>query len=466
MSYRFLILAILTVFTLSLPAQTKKKTTKKATTTAVTKKKGTTTKKGVTTKKGATAPKNQKPRTIGGLKNEREEVNRKIAAEQKKLAANERDVKQRLQNLMVINNDISDRKKTIAGIRKDISQLDRDIATYDRQLKQLQAELQDNKDKYARSLRYMHRNRSEQNQLMFIFSADNFSQMYRRMRFMREYAGYQRQQGERVQAKQNEVGAKRTQLRQARRKHANLLAQGEREQKSLEGKQKEQERVVNSLQRQQTTIQNIIRQQQQRANEIETEIDRLVAIEVEKARKAAEAEAAAHRKTVDEKKSKGKELSRKEAATERRYSEFGMLTAADHKLNGSFDDNRGRLPIPVTGGYRIVERFGNYNVDGLKNVSLNNKGIKIKAEKGARVRSVFDGVVSKVFRLPGSSQDGIIVRHGSYMTVYWPVVNTRVKTGQRVSVRQQLGTLAGDNVLEFQLRKEKARLNPEPWLGK
>ncbi len=457
MFLRLLTIILLAAFSLSLPAQQKSKRKKKATTTAVTKKKGTTKKK-VTTK--------NKPQTIGGLKSEREEVKRKIAAEEKKLADNERNVKQRLQNLMVLNNDISDTKETISGIKKDISKLDANIATFDKQLRKLQAELKDTKDKYVRSLRYMHRNRSEQNQLMFIFSADNFSQMYRRMRLMREYATYQRQQGERVKAKETEVANKRAELRRARRKHANLLAQGEKEQKALEGKQKEQQKMVSRLQSQQKTIQKVILAQQQRADEIDREIDRLVAIEVERARKAAEAEAAAHRKTVQEKKNKGKELSKKEVETERRYSEAGMVTAADYKLNGSFASNRGRLPIPVTGKYRIVERFGNYNVSGLKGVRLNNKGINIKAQPGARVRSVFDGVVSQVFRLPGSSQDGIIVRHGSYMTVYWPVVNTRVKRGQRVSARQQLGTLAGENVLEFQLRKEKALLNPEPWLGK
>jgi hypothetical protein len=41
-----------------------------------------------------------------------------------------------------------------------------------------------------------------------------------------------------------------------------------------------------------------------------------------------------------------------------------------------------------------------------------------------------------------------------------------VQRGQRVSTRQALGRLANDNILQFQLRRETAKLNPEHWLGR
>ena len=78
-----------------------------------------------------------------------------------------------------------------------------------RELDALQKDLELCKQRYVKSMRYMHRNRSVQSQMMFIFSASSFSQMYRRLRFMREYASYQRSQGEDVKVKQAEVAAKR-----------------------------------------------------------------------------------------------------------------------------------------------------------------------------------------------------------------------------------------------------------------
>ncbi len=487
--FRSLIILLLMAVTLSIPAQTNRNATKKkAGTTAVSKKKQTSNKRTVskkttvkkstgkktTTKKKTVASKKQttpqKPKTISGLRDEQAEVKRKIAAERKRLSENERNVQDRLRKLMVINNGISDKRKVIDSTQADIRTLDTQIGKLSRQLEQLKSELEINEDRYVTSLRYMHRNRSMQNQLMFIFSAENFSQMYRRMRFMREYATYQRLQGERVKAKQREVGSKRAELRKARGKMKTLLGKVETEERNLKSQQKEQQRMVTSLQRQQKTIHNVIAQQQKRNEEINEEIDRLVAIEIERARREAAEEAERERKrelaSQSNKSSHSKKEDKKETAAPRPKTQTPLFTAADYKLSGSFENNKGRLPIPVTGGYRIAGRFGNYNVEGLRGVRLNNKGINILAQPGARVRSVFDGVVSAIFAVPRTLQYGVILRHGSYVTVYWPIVGVKVKKGERVKARQTIGTLGGDNVLEFQLRKEKTKLNPEPWLGR
>ena len=55
--------------------------------------------------------------------------------------------------------------------------------------------LKEKKKKYEASVQYMYRNKSVQEKLMFIFSAENLSQTYRRMRYVQEYANYQRLQG-------------------------------------------------------------------------------------------------------------------------------------------------------------------------------------------------------------------------------------------------------------------------------
>ena len=222
---------------------------------------------------------------------------------------------------MVINTEIADKRKTIDTIRRDINVLDGNIGQLNDQLVQLQKELDDRKAKYVKSMRYMHRNRSIQNQLMFVFSAKNFTQMYRRMRFMREYASYQKVQGEMVKTKQAEVNAKHEQLTNTKQQKHTLLYKGEQERKKLESKQAEQQNVVTSLQKQQKTIKSIIDKQLARDKAINAEIDRLVAIEVEKARQRAIAEAKrkaeeARKAAEAEAKRKAEELARKKAAAE------------------------------------------------------------------------------------------------------------------------------------------------------
>ena len=499
-----LVLFILFAFTLTSSSQTRKSARKKASSSTTAKKKRqTSTKKNKKTADYETA-------SIKGLKNERAQIKKQIVAQQQKLRKNERDVKERLKNLMVINSEIADKRRTIDTIRRDITHLDGNITKLNSQLDVLGKELNDRKQKYVKSMRYMHRNRSIQSQLMFIFSAKNFSQMYRRMRFMREYASYQRAQGEEVKTKQAEVTEKHQQLTATKKQKSNLLYKGEQERLSLEGKQVEQQKVVNSLQKQQKTIQGIIAQQQKRDAAINAQIDRLVAIEVEKARQRAIAEA--KRKAAEEakraeaeRKRKAEELARKQAELARKQKEAEAakrkaeeqrneedrkaiaeakklerevevakkeqakpliynLDSEDRRISGSFENNRGRLPMPITGGYRIVSHFGQYNVEGLNNVRLDNKGINILGSAGAKARSIFDGEVSAVFSMGGVT--GVMVRHGSYISVYCNLSSVSVHRGQKVSARQVLGTVGQDNILQFQLRKERAKLNPEAWLGR
>ena len=439
-----------------------------------------TTKSGKTRKSGKTSK--TQPSSVKSLQNQRQQIQQQIKQQEQRLYSNQQDVRKRLQNLMVINSEIEGKQRTIDTIRKDISSLDQEIAQMNRQLRQLEGQLAVCKERYVKSIRYMHRNRSAQNQLMFVFSADNFSQMFRRMRFMREYASYQHVQGDEVKVQQEAVNRKREELNSVKTQKKTLLAKDEQERKSLEDKQTEQQNVVKTLQNEQRNIQNIIAQQKKKDAKLNAQIDRLIAEEIarQKARAAAEAKRreAAKRKAEAAKK-RQEEQARKPSTTRKGGSksrkeetyvpaeekeEALMMSSEDRRISGSFESNRGRLPIPITGSYRIVSHFGQYNVDGLRNVKLDNKGIHIKGESGAKARSIFDGEVSAVFSFGGTMV--VMVRHDSYISVYCNLSSVSVHHGQKVSTRQVLGTIGHDNILQFQLRRETAKLNPERWLGR
>ena len=50
----------------------------------------------------------------------------------------------------------------------------------------------------------------------------------------------------------------------------------------------------------------------------------------------------------------------------REAQEASTLSSVDRMLSGGFEANRGRLPMPISGSYRVVSHFGQYNVEGLK----------------------------------------------------------------------------------------------------
>ena len=491
--------------------------------------------------------------SIRGLQGQRASIQKKIREQEQALQRNKADVKKRLEDLMALNGEIDQSQKKIDGIQKDIHHIDGNIGILQAQLKTLQQQLQDRKNKYIRSMRYMSRHHTVQDKLMFIFSAKNLTQMYRRLSFIRQYSSYQKVQGEAVKAKQKQVNEKHQQLQHVKGHKNTLLYKGKQEKTALEGKQTQQQEMVQGLQKQQKTIQAVIADQRQKDAAINAQIDRLIAQEVAKARARAAAEAAARenarriaeakareaaaeaarRKAAEEArlaaeaarkaqeeaaaqaeaKAKAKAQARARAAAEaakraaaeqaareaaaeqaarkaeaerqaaelkakmdaerstreiaaakKEAQEASTLSSVDRMLSGGFEANRGRLPMPISGSYRVVSHFGQYNVEGLKGVTLDNKGINIQGKPGCVARSIYDGEVSAVFGYGGMWN--VLVRHGAYISVYCNLKSVSVHKGQKVSTRQALGSVGSENILQFQLRKETAKLNPEAWLSR
>jgi len=536
-----LLALLLVVFTMSLSAQTRRKATnsRQTTTQKVTtnNKKRTATPKRPAGKKTTTkgkAPSYSTP-AIKGLQAERNQIQQKIRQQEQALRANQADVKKRLQDLLVLNTQIDERQKNIEGIQKDIHGIDNNIGILTVQLQNLQSQLDQHKEKYIKSLQYSAKHHNVQENMMFIFSAESLTQLYRRMRFVKEYAAYQKAQGDIIKMKQQQIGEKNQQLKVVKGQKNTLLYKGQQEKKALEGQQGEQKKVVASLQQQQKTIQSVIAEQRQKDAELNKKIDALIAEEVAKARARAAAEAKRRAEAAAEAKRKAEELARKKAAAEaaarenaRRIAEAKAreerlkaearaaeraadaakrkeaeqlareaeaarvaterkaqaeeernqrdisnarksvedaqrMNSVDRMMSGGFEANKGRLPMPITGSYRIVSHFGQYNVEGLKNVTLDNKGINILGSSGCQARAIYDGEVSAVFGFSGSMV--VMVRHGAYISVYCNLRSVNVSKGQKVSTRQTLGAVGADNILQFQLRRETAKLNPEAWLG-
>jgi len=538
----FLLLSLL-LFSPSAFSQSKQKKSTQKTTATTTKKSSAkaasgkaasrkNTGKATTAKKTSTKKNNTESNSINSLKKQRDEIKKNIAKQEKALRANKAQVEKKLKDLMVINGEMDRRRQSIDSINHDIHLLDGDIGILNSQLNTLNTQLEARKAQYVKSMRYMAKRRGIQSQMMFVFSGNDFRQIYRRMRFMREYAAYQRTQGKAVQEQQQRVNEKNEQLKAARGVKSNLLWKGKKEHAALEGQKEEQQKMVNSLQKQQKTIQSIIDEQKKKDAALNAKIDQLVAEEVERARqraiaeakkkaeeeeaarkkaealarKKAEAEAAerenqrrieeakaaeqkakadataarnararevaeqrareaeAARIAAERKAEVDKERANREVAKAKKESEEAVrLSSADRLVSGGFEANKGRLPSPVAGG-RIVSHFGQHGVEGLPGVVLDNKGINILGSQGCAARAIYDGEVSAVFDAGGTM--GVLVRHGAYISVYCNLKSVSVSKGQKVSTRQTLGVVGRDNILQFQLRRERNKLNPEVWLSR
>ena len=401
---------------------------------------------------------------IRQLEKERNELHQRISESESLLKSTGNDVKSQLDNLALISGQIDERRRYLSAIQKDINSIQQEINRLEGELKSLNADLKLKREKYEKSLKYLHRNSSIQEKLMFIFSADNLSQMYRRLRYVRQYADFQRLKGEEIKSKLAEIKDKKKVTEETYDAKLALLKHQETEKKKLEEQEADRKKLLASMQKKQRQLKNEIDKQRKAANKLNAEIDRLIAIEIEAARKRAEEER--RRKEAEAKKQQpsGKEVSKPVTKQMDAY----RVDDSDRKLSGTFERNKGRLPIPVTGPYVIVGHYGQYQVEGLRNVRLDNKGIDIKAKQGAMARTIFDGEVTAVFQYNGLAN--VLVRHGSYISVYCNLESVIVKQGSQLKTRDVIGQIStdsdGNTVLHFQLRKEKSKLNPELWIAK
>lgn len=408
---------------------------------------------------------------VKDLKSQKAKIERGIQQSKNELQKTRQQTVKKEQTADFIEDQLQNRLEYIHRLENEIDTLQANVDRLEKEVGQLELQVNDRKQKYITSLRQARNSQSLRNPLLFMFSAETFPQIYRRMRYAREFAALQKNLGIQLIDKQNRARDKQNELLAAKQKMSELVQEVIRQRKQLAAEHSVVKANVAQLQKRQKEIEKQVAEQQKQLNALTKKIDELVAYELEQARKRAEAEARRKReaelaKAKKNAKSGSKSKTGKGSSSAKTPPPSKWLTAEDQKLNGNLEQNKGRLPVPITGPYRIARRFGLTQVT--VGVTLDNKGTNYMGQSGARARAIFDGEVSAVFQL--GSLKNVLVRHGSYISVYCNLSSTIVTRGQKVKARDILGTVADDGqgnyVLHFQLRKETAKLNPEVWIGR
>ncbi len=421
----------------------------------------------------------QNSRKIKALQSQKKEIQKGLKKKQSELTTTQKNVEAKMRDISMLTNQLENRQRYINDMEQQIKGVEQKIAAQESKLAQNARELESKKQDYIKALRYARLNKSVNSPLLFVLSTRSVTQMYRRSRYAREYANYERSLAEQIIQKQNELLAGKNELLKVKGEKHRLVSECEAQRAQLQRLQEEEKRNVAGLQKRQKALSKEVEQQKKQLVALDRKIDQMIAWEVEQARRRAEQEAkrreeARRKKERDAARKQGskntgqKSKSKRSSATSSSPAANQWLTPQDRALNGSFEKNKGRLPVPITGSYMIGSRFGMYNVPGLKNVRLDNKGTNYIGKPGAKARAIFDGEVSAVFQFGGTKN--VLVRHGSYISVYCNLSSVIVTKGQKVKARDILGSVENDGsgncVLHFQLRKETAKLNPEAWIGR
>lgn len=370
-----------------------------------------------------------------------ESLNAEIAKAEKEIALNEKLLNQinadksgNEKQLKLINSRITSRKKMINSLNGQITLLEKGIQGKEQNITSLNNRLSTLKGEYGKMIYESYKNYKLNNSLLFLFASKDFNDITKRLDYMKRYNNLRKTKAEEIEELKKQLNSEVDDLTKELTKLDNTKESRNKELSSLQKDQSQYSTKNKELQKQRSKVSKTLEQKRLQKQKAEQQLQRIVAEEARKAK-------AASGMSADE-------------------------IRANMELSGRFDQNKGKLPMPVNGV--IIDHFGVHQHPTQKNVTVNNKGINIAGERGGTVYSVFDGVVSRVIFISGLN-NCVMIRHGEYFTVYSNLSAVNVKTGDVVALNQKIGTLSGsadgdENTLHFELWRGTTNLDPEPWL--
>lgn len=422
-------------------------------------------------------------RDIKSVKREQKAVAAEVRKTDAALSLNMRETERNLGRLNLLQRRVAESREAIAVSQRGVDSLDAAIGRRNDTITLLTSRLNTLRDSYARALRRQQLYPRVNSPIAFIFSAASAADAYRRIRYLREYDRWRSARTHELTAAAEAIKEARAHLENTRSVRAAALDDLHRQRAGLAREEASTDSLVKSLRTQGKTLRAVLAEKQRRADALDRELDRLIA--EEQARQEAERRAAEERRRKEQQakaakpsaktSAKGSEGTGKGTAKAAGNKAKSVATldseaAADRKLSGSFEANKGRLLFPVAGRYRIVRGYGLQNHPELKHVKTNNNGIDIEVAPGTDARAIFDGHVSAIFRLPGYANI-VMVRHGKYISLYANLASTYVAKGQEVKAGQPVGRIlteseadGGATTFHFELRRERAKLNPLEWV--
>lgn len=377
------------------------------------------------------------------LETRRLELRREIQKINELRTENKSKQKSQISLIEDFNYKISVLSNLIKVTNQQANLLTRKINSNQKKITTLRDELMALKEDYAAMVVKSYKSKNKQSRIMFLLSSDDFKQAYKRLQYIKQYSDHQKQQGETIKSKALELQDINRSLQDQKEDKKRLIADNKVIQKSLESERKQHEVLMKSIKKNLSLYASQIKQKQREANRIDREIDRIIKAAIAKSNKKA-----------------GKKVT---------SSKSFALTAEEKVLASNFIANKGKLPWPVERG---VVRLGygtqRHPID--RSLTIKSNGVRIATQKGAKVRAVFNGEVSEILKMKNVNPI-VMIRHGSYLTIYKNLSSVHVKKGDKVSTKQVIGEVFtnpsnGETILSFTLSKGMNTENPASWIFK
>lgn len=405
------------------------------------------------------------------LKTQRDEITAKIKETKAMIADSEKKQRLTSNQIAMLNEQIRYREKMIENIDGELGQLDVTIQQEQNQIVQLEFQVESLKSEYAKMVYQAYKNRNTYNSIVFILSADDFYQAYKRYKIMQALSEGRQKQVEIIQETEQTLKDKINELKYSRHEALALKKEQEVVKTEIDQDRQSQQDKLGKLKKEEGKL----RAQQKKLDgdrkKLNSKIQDIINRELAAERKKEEEKIKKLTAVNTPKTETPKGESPKAPLATKTETKSTAITLAPEviALNSNFETNKGNLPWPVAQG-TITSRFGKHSHPSLEDIVLNNNGVDFTTKQGENVLCVFGGKVTSVFSIPGAGYN-IIVTHGTYKTVYSGLAQVSVKVGDKVSSKQSMGSVGltdDEAVLHFELwsvnSTKGTAQNPESWI--
>jgi len=372
--------------------------------------------------------------TKAELEEQRKKTLSEIAYVDNLLKTTAKEKTESMNAIKIIGNKLTLRESVIRVMREEISLLTERINLNTLAVEMMESDMIDLKNDYARAVLNSYKSQKGNPELVYILSAKDFNQGYKRLKYLQQVTKFRRRESEIILELKEQVETSKLKLQNDLYRISDLKSREEQQKNLLQSEQEKKQKMVKSLSNKEKQLRIDLEDKKRIAKKIESEIARILE---EERKKAVRSDNTPEQKLIGE----------------------------------NFAENKGRLPWPVEKGI-ITSQFGIQKNLVLKYLEEKNIGIEITSSGKMSARSVFQGEVASVLPIQGANWT-VIIRHGKYLSVYTNIINVKVKQGDKVVTKQDIGDVysdpgAGNNcVLKFMIYETNAKyLDPESWISK
>jgi septal ring factor EnvC (AmiA/AmiB activator) len=367
---------------------------------------------------------------INSKQSELEDLREEVRRYEKRIARQQQEEKDALNVLFDIEERISLTSRLIRALEVESRQLTQAINLTQRLITKSETEIAELKQKLAERFIHVYKIRRS-SMLEMILTSKDWNQASYRAKYLKVAADYDRYLTDKMKTEIRRLEYQRSKLAKDRTRKEEARREREREEALLRRSKTERQRQVKNLKQDRHNNERLLVETKQAAVDLERIIKNL---EFDRERRA------------------------RELAEMRSKLELAAVAEISYY--------RGKLPWPTQG--QVVARFGQQRHPQLNTIT-ENPGIDIRAQTGAPVVSVLDGLVTTITYLRGFGTT-VIIDHGKDLyTVYTHVEDVRVAEEQYVDQGQLIARIGTNGSfdgakLHFELWANQIKQDPMAWL--